>query len=155
MLNAAPDTASSTIAPAGTFISERTERIAEHSERIAEDVDVIRIQNEIERLDREWVMSREKFMVRGKDGEMSVPSKTGSIIAGIICTVLAILWIARASLTGEAMPGLWIGVLFIATGLFTVVRGATAASAYETSRRSYEANRGRLMRKLRDRSKPA
>lgn len=52
------------------------------SENDSSNLDTIRLQNELERLDREWMMKRESFMIKGKNGEMSIPDTTMLVASG-------------------------------------------------------------------------
>ncbi len=55
------------------------------------NLETIRLQNELERLDREWMMQRQSFMIKGKDGEMSIPDTT-MIFASSFGIVFAGFW---------------------------------------------------------------
>jgi hypothetical protein len=63
--------------------------IAETTTRIAEDTAVIRVQNDIERLDREWQDERQQYYSRDKNGTSHPPS-VGGLIAGVVVAVVAI-----------------------------------------------------------------
>ena len=48
--------------------TEVLEAIGERTEKIAQDVETIKLQNRLERLDREWQTDRRRFMTRDKHG---------------------------------------------------------------------------------------
>src|SRR4051812_45225470 len=57
----------------GAVYSEVLAAIDSRTQRIEQDVDTIKRQNEVERLDREWMMRREDYMTRNRDGSYSTP----------------------------------------------------------------------------------
>ena len=98
-----------------TVYTEALEEITETTSRIADNTDYIKLQNELERIDREWSQEKESFMVRGKDGQISVPSRTASLVGGIMVVGFGILWTLFA--TGIA------GVFAAGFGRFGVIAG--------------------------------
>ena len=54
------------------------------TERMASDIRVIELQNDLERLDREWNSQRNGLLVRGENGSLSEPSPVGSIVGGVV-----------------------------------------------------------------------
>ena len=81
------------------LFTEVLESIDQRTKEIAQDVDVIRRQNEVERLDREWAMRREALMVRTKSGT-ETPSIAGGIIGAVLGVGFGIFWIAMSSNAG-------------------------------------------------------
>ena len=59
-----------------------TTRLLESMEEMKGDLghklEILRVQNEIERLDREWNLQRHEFMVHGKNGS-SIPSSAATM----------------------------------------------------------------------------
>ena len=120
--------------------------IDQRTKEIAADVEVIRRQNEIERLDREWAMRREDLMVRGKDGSAAKPSVIGPVIGMLIAVVFVGFWSISAANAGA--PGFFpvIGVLVILAVIIGTVSTLAKAGQYEQEQRRYEAERARLMK---------
>ena len=75
-------------------------------EDIADNLKVIELQNELEKMDREWAIRRESFMVSGKDGHRSIPSAVGSTVMGGIAIVSGIFWMVMASSMDHKMSSL-------------------------------------------------
>src|SRR5579864_8384583 len=56
------------------FYSRVLEALENQTSALSQDLETIKIQNEIERLDREWQMQRESLCRRGKDGQLQEPT---------------------------------------------------------------------------------
>jgi len=138
---------------------------AQQLARISDNTEQLKVEQEIARLDRDWMMSREQFMVRGKDGQLDVPGKTSALIGGAIVIVFGLIWTAMAaSIAGavgvgihqvgggplSALPGFLpcFGVLFIVGGIFTSLIAYGKARAFQEHQRAYHAERNRLLAEL-------
>ncbi len=77
--------------------TEVLESIEQKTAEIAEDVETIKHQNDLERLDREWMMGKQQFMVRGKHGEYRVPSTAGSVIGMVLAGGFGLFWMSMAA----------------------------------------------------------
>jgi hypothetical protein len=125
-----------------------TELVQEIQHGLGQKLDVLRVQNELERLDREWSMERENYMVSEKGGGRSVPSATGSIIMGIIAVVFAIFWIGGASSAGAPGPFVAFGVVFLIVVIVSVINSVGKAGAHDTGEQKYHSARRRLTQEL-------
>lgn len=132
----------------GAAYTKVLDDLKQHAERIADDVGRIRMQNELEQLDREWMIRREGLMVTGKHGARHVPGKFGTIFGALIAVVFLIFWIGIASSMGA--PGFF--VLFGVIGLVAAVGGAihhfAKADQYAQAERDYNRRRAELVRKM-------
>jgi hypothetical protein len=128
--------------------SRLLEKIERKTDEISEDLKVIRLQNELEQLDREWAMQSASMMVTDKNGSKSVPSATGSVVGGVIMTMIGIFWMVATSSMGA--PGFFplFGLIFIAVAVIGMVTGATKSQAYETARDTMNLRRSQLLKKL-------
>jgi len=140
----------------GQVVLETTDR--EAAQRVADNTEALRRQAELERIDREWQLNKERFYVRGRDGEMSIPSKAGSLIAGIVIVGFGIVWTVMATgIAGAgfamggrgfgAIAGLFpcFGLLFIGMGIAIAVRNYSKASDFESLQNQYHHDRRRAM----------
>ena len=140
----------------GHVVLQTTESDA--AQRVAENTEALRRQAELERIDREWQLNKERFYVRGQDGEMSVPSKAASLIGGIVVVGFGIIWTVMA--TGIAGIGIGFGgrgfgaiagifpcfgLLFIGMGIAIAVRNYSKASDFESLQNQYHHDRRRAM----------
>lgn len=129
--------------------------LAERTTRMAENLEAIRIQNEIEKLDREWEARRAPYLTRHENGGTTEPSTTGAATSGFgllgfgIAMAIGFLVITEK----ESHPPyfvLIIPVLLMMGGLHQRITGPDKAEAYERLRRAYEEDRRSLELKLRE-----
>ena len=80
-----------------------TQMLGEMNENLGQKLDVLRVQNELERLDREWTLQRESYMVSGQNGARSIPTGAGSMFGGLFIAVAGVAWTIFASSHGA--PG--------------------------------------------------
>lgn len=124
------------------------DKIERTTDRMANNLKVIELQNDLERLDREWEHQRSSLMVRGKDGHVSVPSSVGSIAAGVLAIGIGIVWIIfTSSMHAPSFIPLF-GLLIMGFAVFGMVSGTNKASAFQSGRERYEAERRNLISRL-------
>ena len=125
-----------------------TQMLGEMQEDLGQKLDILRAQNELERLDREWAIERETFMVSNQHGARKIPSSAGSLIGGLFAAGFGIIWTVIASSSGA--PGIFpmVGVVFVILAVGTIVVGMSKASAHETAEAAYQRRRQVLLREL-------
>ena len=125
--------------------TEVLEAIDQRTQEIAQDVDLIRRQNEIERLDREWQMRREELMVRTKRGAQT-PSVVGGIVGAVFAIGFGIFWMIVTSRGGA--PGFLplVGIIVAAAGIIGGISNVSKATRYTDEQQRYEQQRAQLMR---------
>ncbi len=135
----------------GAVYTEVLEAIDERTERIADDVETIKLQNDLARLDREWVERKQKLMVRGNDNVYKVPSVIGSVVGICVALGFGIYWINSAQRIGT--PGhVWIiPILFVVGAVAVGICGVVAATRYRMHRDNYERDRVSIVRRLNER----
>lgn len=131
-----------------------TELVREMHQGLGQKLEVLRVQNELERLDREWTLERENYMVTEKGGGRSVPSASLSIFGGAFAIVIGLVWIVFASQSG-AGPFVLFGVAFLVIVVFTTFNGVSKAKAHEPPEGRYQSARSRLLRQLAEVEKSA
>jgi hypothetical protein len=122
--------------------TEALDHIARTTTRIEDNTEVIKLQNELERIDREWMLQREQYMVRGKDGQLSVPTKVASIVGAGLMAVFGIFFATVAP--GIGFVGIIFAVIAVAMGIYSLSK----AEQYESQHREYAARRQRLLNEL-------
>jgi hypothetical protein len=130
----------------GAAYTEVLDAIEQNAERIAEDVGQIRLQNELEQLDREWMMRREQFMVSGRHGTRRLPGKVASLVGAAVAGVFGVFWTAAATSMGA--PGFFtlFGVVFVLFAVGGGIYAFTKAGDYEQAEREYQSRRAALLR---------
>ncbi|HEY8961985.1 MAG TPA: hypothetical protein VIM57_07235 [Luteolibacter sp.] len=124
-----------------TRVLEKLERT---TERLAGNLRVIELQNDLERMDREWEAISQGMMIRSRDGDVSPPSVTGAVITGVMATGMGLVWMIITISKGVPLFSL-MGVAFVGVGIYSLTRGASQASDYRDMQQRHEANRRRML----------
>jgi hypothetical protein len=124
------------------------EKLEKTTERIAENLRVIELQNDLERMDREWETMRQGMMIREKDGGLSEPSTVASVIAGFVFILGGVVFSIVSGAMGA--PGFFplFGLLFVGVGFFNLITGPAKAARFRNLQDSHEMRRNRLIRAL-------
>lgn len=128
--------------------TRQLDKIQRTTEQLAGNMKVIELQNDLERLDREWDNQRNSLLVRGKNGHVSEPSSTGSMVGGVIMIVFGVFWMGMASSIGAPSFFPLFGLLFIGFAIFNMINGTTKAGVYQSRLGDYEARRQGLVARL-------
>lgn len=128
--------------------SRLLEKLEKKTGEMADDLKVIRLQNDLEKLDREWSMQSERLMVSNQHGAKSVPSAAGSMVGGVVAVVFGIIWMIGASSMGA--PGIFplFGLVFIGVAVVGMVRGAGKAQEYQSGKQMLDQKRQKLVRQI-------
>jgi LSD1 subclass zinc finger protein len=132
----------------GAAYTEILESIDQRTEQIADNVEAIRWQNELERLDREWMIRRDSLMVTDKHGGRHVPGGGGALIGSIIAGVFGVIWTVAA--TSGGAPGFFtlFGIVFVVAAIGGGVYSVAKAGQYQEAEAAYNRQRGELLRKM-------
>ncbi len=134
---------------ASTIHTEILSQIEAKTDALDGRLRVIEIQNEIERLDREWQVWRENNLVRNRDGSVSEPGppiKPANIFAASLAMGMGVVLFAY--LVAWPLPYyLFAPFVFIAALMVGQSQNA-AAKSYESSRTYYENQRDQLLHRL-------
>ncbi|MEN6496033.1 MAG: hypothetical protein ABFD16_17260 [Thermoguttaceae bacterium] len=130
------------------------EAIQEQTARMAQELGAIRLQNELEQLDRQWTIERTQYLVRQKNGTTSEP---GVSVAGLLFVCLFTLFFVTVtggigvSAVVLGAPGILAFVAF-AMAVFAVVAFVSIlvssiqrVTQYAEARRQYENRRAKLL----------
>ncbi len=122
-----------------------------HTETMADDradastLEKIRQQNDLERLDREWMMQRQNFMVKGKDGEMSLPGKAHLFGTGFV-VLFGLFWTVFA---GAIFPPMALfGIIFVGFAIFQGIHVQKKLNDYTEAHRFYRRSRQQILQDL-------
>ena len=111
---------------------------------LQEEIQQLKIQNAIIRLDQDWEVEREYYLVRGKDGSRLVPTVSGTINDLILIGIVSVLLIVL----GAALPPVRIlvlaGALLLAIRLPSIQSNYNKATAYEQAEEAYRQQRNAL-----------
>ncbi|HEY0008263.1 MAG TPA: hypothetical protein VGB55_06045 [Tepidisphaeraceae bacterium] len=126
--------------------TEVLEAIAEDTQQIASDTAIIRVQNDLERVDREWEAEMQSYMVTSKHGR-HLPSN-GDMIAGGIVILFGIMWTLMVAAVAKFM--MVFGLLFVAAGIYAVIATSSKKQRYEDGHARYRTRRAALKARLRE-----
>jgi uncharacterized Zn finger protein (UPF0148 family) len=131
----------------GALYTEVLEAIDQRTQRIADDVDAIRRQNEVERLDREWMMRREQSLTRDKHGNASAPgSGVAMLIGSVVVAAFGVFWtVSLVNAGGPPIMALF-GVIFVMVALGGGIASVVKASQYREQEARYLQDRDRATR---------
>lgn len=122
--------------------TEQLEQIEQHTRKISERLDQVEAYQELEALDREWMIERENFMIKTKHGHRETP-QVSHIIVGVIATLFGIFWTV---FTAVAFPPFALfGIVFIAIAIFNTVSGFTKLQKYQNGEARYRQRRQELV----------
>jgi hypothetical protein len=105
-------------------------------------LDELAYQNELMRLDREWEMERERYMVYGRYGYRYVPNAAWSVVGGVLAVGFGLFWTVMAFgfAGGAGGPGLFFplfGLVFIAVGIGASIYNFSKAQQYQRAYQDY------------------
>jgi hypothetical protein len=133
---------------ATTTHSRVLDKIEKTTGEMAGDLKVIRLQNELEQLDREWEQERSRFLTRDKNGNASEPSPAAAIVGGVLAIGFGIFWISTASSMGA--PGIFplFGLVFIGFVLFGIISSLSKSQGLRSSEEQYRTRRVRMLAEI-------
>ncbi|MGB6223120.1 MAG: hypothetical protein WBG04_18975 [Haloferula sp.] len=123
-------------------------KLEKQSEEMAGDLKVIRLQNELEKLDREWERETQGYMVTSRNGHRSVPSTGGSVVGGVGAIIFAVIWMSLAGSMGAPTPFVMFGLLFIGIAIFGMAKSSSKAGAYQNGLSKMNERRAKLIREI-------
>lgn len=128
--------------------------IARNTGEMADRIKLLELQNDLERLDREWADRRETLMVKNKEGHSSVPSSAGSIVGGLFLIAFGLVWVSITLSTGA--PGFFplFGLGFVGFAIFNMINGTQKASTYQDLQAQHDAKRRALVTRIERERRP-
>lgn len=130
-----------------TTYTELLDALAPPLNAMANHIEHITDEQELARIDREWELEREQYLVSNRGGRREVPSTIGSVIGGIFIAGFGTVWTVMASsMFGGQHLGLFpiIGEILIVGGVAMGVYSYQQARAYERAYRRYKERRAAI-----------
>lgn len=133
---------------ATTTHSRLLDKIEKRTGEMAGDLKVIRLQNDLEQLDREWSSERSKFLTKDKNGNVSEPSAAGGLIGGVLAIGFGIFWMVMTSSMGA--PGFFplFGLVFIGVAFFGIFSSMSKAQGLQSGESDYQMKRRQLLSEI-------
>ncbi len=131
-----------------SIFTEEVAKIAENTGKMAESLEVIALQNEIEKLDREWGIEQMNSMVPSRRG----PRPPGNPWFGLAFTIFfaAVCFSMASRISSARVPGIFFFVP-VGMGLFALFAGISGVFKGETrkaAQTSYQQRRTELEHQL-------
>jgi len=127
--------------------SRQLDKIERTTDDLAVKLKVLELQNDIERLDREWEKFREAVLPRDQQGQLREPTVGTEVLAGIsVCCVGLVLLIATVA-NGE-FGWAFMCLPVFAIGVWIMKNGGGKAEDYQTQRYRYSTARKSLLQRL-------
>jgi hypothetical protein len=138
-----------------SIFTEEVAKIAENTGRMAESLEVIELQNEIERVDREWSQTEASYMVRGKHGSHRPSSSVFGIAFAIFFACVCFGMAFFMSNVAGSFPGgggfSMIGLVPAGMGIFAIVaalNNMSKGAELEEKEKIHQSRRAVLVAKL-------
>jgi hypothetical protein len=137
----------------GVVYTEVLDASADGDRQIAHDLQLIKLQNELNRLDQEWNLERERYRIHHIRGQTSLPTSGHvaiSVLGGLVAVAFGIFWIV--SLSDHDGPSFMVlfGVVFIAAAIVMTIYTLMRREQYMTAMDQYEGQRREILDALRN-----
>ncbi len=127
--------------------TRQLDKIEKTTDQLANKVKILELQNDLERLDREWDKLQQSFLARDENGNTSQPSAVGSIFGGVVMICAGIIFIA---VTGSMNAPVFLpfGLVIIGIAIFMMIKGTSEAQDYQFQLERYEARRQQISNRI-------
>ena len=134
------------LAEAASRVEESAKQIEEHAGALSEQNRVIVLQNDLERLDREWATERDAMMIKGKNGHQHAPTRAQAYLAYCSSPVILCLGVFGYSMTSSI--AMLIACVFAVFFFFIGSSTLAKAKVFEDAQAQHETARAALERDL-------
>ena len=136
------------------IFTEVLEDLRTTQSEMAADLETLRLQNELERIDREWERESRRYEIVSENGRRSTPG-TGSSIAAVLgggaAVVFVIFWIKMSAEMGAPAVFPLFGIAMLIAVVFGILRTLGKSNAYAEAERKHLKKRRQLLAQLRER----
>jgi hypothetical protein len=121
---------------------------------MSERLEQLEYENELARIDREWEMERERYMVTSRYGRRYVPSAAAAVVMGVVAVGFGLFWAFMAFSIVPAFGGFGaafplFGLVFIAFGAGVSIYQYTKAQQYQAAYAEYQRRRAEALDRMR------
>ena len=132
----------------GAAFTEVLEDIDARTRQIAEDVNALKVYEEVERIDREWELEKDEYLMSGNDGKKINPSE--AVAGGVIAMVAGVIFVMLFLRMGTPRLMAAFPLLFVGIGVYYIINGIRKRDGLSEARRQYESRRNEVLDKLDD-----
>jgi len=139
----------------GVVFTEVIGEIKENTDSILDNSNTMLLEQQLERVDREWLLEREQYMISGKNGSKSLPSQ-GNVPALIVAIIIIlVMWLVFAVSVNSSnfghRPPVFVYLFpipVIAILIWNISQQTSKGNAHEMAKAKYEDKRRSLLDKI-------
>lgn len=128
--------------------TEQVQQLQQRAERLAGEMEVVRLRDTLDRLDREWAAEVKNRWSADAVGELQGPRLSGTV-PGLALAAFGTLWVAGVQSMGAGGGAALFGAPFLLLGVGWSAVAAWNCAQFGAARRRYERQRSELTRRLR------
>jgi hypothetical protein len=138
----------------GAAYSRVLDDIDQRTKRIEASVEELKHHEQLDQLDREWMLSRDQYMIRDRNGNASLPNGGGggAIFGSVFAAIFGVVWIGFAMSMGAPFFFPLFGVVFVIAAIVGGISASTKASEFARAQERYQRNRRQILSNLQDRN---
>ncbi|MFK7774703.1 MAG: hypothetical protein AB8F94_21370 [Saprospiraceae bacterium] len=138
------------------MFTEVLEDIKKNTESLIDNSEQMLVEKKIARLDREWTLESQKYLLKGNKGENYHPESVNGfteVAGGIFAVIFGIFWmIWTSTITGE-LTGIFslfplFGIVIIGFAIFHMMSNLNTKDSYKSAKSRYLNERNRLLSEL-------
>ncbi|MEP4077891.1 hypothetical protein [Haloferula sp.] len=130
-----------------TIHSKLLEDVVKRQDAVEDELRILRLEKQIQRLERNWESFRARVSTKGKDGTLISPNKLGPILFGLFAGTIGLISMGLAATERQwVLALLAIGALMLA--YFVPHHGIRRANEFAMMRSRYIEKRSRLRSQL-------
>jgi hypothetical protein len=126
-----------------------TEAMSESDSAAGEPGAAANLRRDLARLEREWLMERQQYMVMNRYGRRYVPTPAGSLMVAVTVVGFGLVWtvtaFSMADLAGRGDPFRYLGILVIVLGIVVGGISYRRARRYQKAYDEYRRRRQALL----------
>ncbi|MEO8615474.1 MAG: hypothetical protein ABI600_10060 [Luteolibacter sp.] len=127
--------------------TRQLDKIERTTDQLANNLKVIELQNDLERIDREWDRLRGSLLSRDKYGNVSEPSLTAAIVGSSLCAGIGLFCLVAGAAQGSGGIAFF-GLIPLLLSIYLFISGTRKASDYQNLQLRYTSHRRKLITRI-------
>ncbi|MGL6072532.1 MAG: SHOCT domain-containing protein [Fimbriiglobus sp.] len=109
------------------------------SQLLSDQLAEVRHQNELTRIDREWEIERQQYLISGRYGRRHVPTAGDGITTAVVGGGFGLLWLIMALAVTSEVPFPVVGIVFPLFGVVFIVAAVSSGVSCYSRAEKYDA----------------
>ena len=127
--------------------TRQLDKIERTTEKLATNLKVIELQNDLERIDREWERLRGSLLTRDQHGNVSEPSLIATVVGSSLAAGIGLFCLAVGAAQGNG--GLaFFGIIPLLLSIYLFISGSSKANDYQNLQVRYTSHRRKLIARM-------